>query len=186
MWSISKTFLVKLRVFLWNFYFRTIITSMFTNWSYYIPSPSPFGSLASLLLPVIGHVQPDLVPPWVEVMRCVTTQVHAHMMPSWCLITGCQLKIVYISSYCGEKGTEPKIDRNGSLKNKFTGGHRQKTMAPPAFRVLFTEIRFEGERSPCTVDWSRDQVRQMTKSRSLAGGRQGSLPRPKYHPNAPP
>ena len=43
---------------------------------------SPFGSFPTTLLLAISHVQLGLVVLCVEVMCCVTTQIHAHMMPS--------------------------------------------------------------------------------------------------------
>ena len=59
-------------------------------------SPHPLSApFPTALLPAIAMVSLTWFVLCVEVMCCVTTQVHAHMMPSWCLITGCQLKIIF-------------------------------------------------------------------------------------------
>ena len=87
--------------------------------------------------------------------------------------------------YCAERGLEPKFDQNGSLKKNSQEGTDRQTMVLPALRVLFTETIRRGKVA-LHGDRSRDRARQMTRSRSVAGGWQGSLPLPKYHPNAPP
>ena len=54
---------------------------------------------------------------------------------------------------------EPKIDQSGSLKNNSQGSTDRQTVVLPVFRVIFTE-KLEEEKSPYTVEWSHDQVRQ--------------------------
>ena len=77
------------------FYFLTNITYTVLHTDRTI-FPIPFSALfLTALLPANALVSLALLVLCVEDMCCVTTQVHAHMMPSWCLITGCQLKIVF-------------------------------------------------------------------------------------------
>ena len=87
--------------------------------------------------------------------------------------------------YCAERGLEPKFDQNGSLKKNSQGGPDRQTMVLPALRVLFTETIRRGKFA-LLGGRSRDQARQMTRSRSVAGGRQGSLRGPSTAPVPPP
>ena len=82
-------------VFCEIFYFLTNITYIVLHTDRTI-FPIPFSALfPTALLPANALVSLAWLVLCVEDMCCVTTQVHAHMMPSWCLITGCQLKIIF-------------------------------------------------------------------------------------------
>ena len=147
----------------------------------------PFRLVSTALLLAISHVLLDLGVPCVEVMCCVTTQVHAHMMPASVLDYWLPAENSFsLDCTVVRRAWSLRLTKMVPWRINSQEDTDRQTMALPVFRVLFTETKLEEERSPCTVDWSRDQVRQMTKSRSVAGGWQGSLPRPKYHPNAPP
>jgi hypothetical protein len=166
--------------FLWNLLFPYYCCIHYSLYR------SPFWLLSDALLLAIVHVLLDLVF-IVEVMCCVTTQVHAHMMTS--PVLGYWLPA---ENSCSLDFTVMRGARSLSLTKmvpwriNLQEDTDRETMVLPVFRVLFTETKLEEERSHCTADWSRDQACQMMRSRSVAGGWQGSLLWPKYHPNAPP
>ena len=88
-------------------------------------------------------------------MCCVTTQVHAHMMPASVLGYWLPAENSFsLDCTVVRRAWSLRLTKMVPWRINSQEDTDRQTMAPPVFRVLFTETKLEEERSPFTVNLS--------------------------------